>query len=724
MKATPFRRLAAAGGAVALLAVLASPGVADPLPVDEPFNGATFADPAWVLPGGSANSTTLTGDALRLTSASPGFQAGNATLDDAFRSDVAFTVDFDYAAYGGGNPGDAMTFFLMDAAQDPTLGGSGGSAGYYGMQGAYLAVGLDNAGNFAADNQFTNAPNTVVLRGPSTATPDPWPVLSRTAVPGGSVQTVAGSPRHVQVVVEPSGTDSIFVTVRVNAVAGGPLTTVYDRVDVRTLGRGTPARPAQFNLGFSAATGGATNNYEVSNLVASADVDLAVAKSGPASVVPGTRVTWELQATNDDTNPVGDAVLTDSVPAGVEDVTWECTGSATACPTPPTGAASGGTISVPLDLLRDESVTVTVTGTATDALAQSSITNTATITAASRTELAPADNEASWTTRVQALPDLAPTVTVDQNPLRFGGAVTWTVDVDNLADDDGEAPDAAVSVTVPPLVDRSSITAPAACTPSPAGFLCSLGPIDALDGRTLTFSGTASGDLDDCTDGDSRFTATTSTSATDADPSNDVDAVDVPCTVPVDLAITKSASAAEVTTGDDLTYSVVVANRGQVPAPDTRVDDALPAGFDDATWTCRVSDGSPCAPASGSGDVDGVTATIPAGGSATIVVDGTATPVGQLTNTATLTACAACTDASTSDDAATVTTTVLAAVVPPTPTPTPPSPTPTPTPTQTPGDDGLATTGSDAGPQLAWAGALVAAGGLALLISRRRKTGS
>ncbi|ROS31553.1 DUF11 domain-containing protein [Cellulomonas sp. PhB150] len=718
----PLRRVLAAGGALALVAVLASPGVADPLPVDEPFSGTTFADPAWVLPGGDANSATLSGDALRLTTPSPGFQVANATLDDPFRSDVAFTMDFDYGAYGGGNPGDAMTVFLMNGSQPPELGGSGGSAGYFGMQGAYLAIGLDNAGNFGADNQFPNTPNTVTLRGASSAAPDPWPVLADTPVPGGTVQTTAGSPRHVQVVVEPDGADGNLVTVRVAAVAGGPLTTVYDRVDVRGLGRGQPVRPAQFRIGFSAATGGATNTYEVSDLVVTADVDLAVAKTGPATVYPGREVSWQVEATNDATNPVSDAVVTDTVPVGVEDATWECTSaSAAVCPVPATGAAAGGVVTVPLALLRDDAATITITGTATDALAGSSITNTAAITAASRTELTPTDNEDSWTTRVRALPDLAPTVTVDQALLEPTGPVSWTVDVANLAAADGDAPDAAVSVTVPPVVDRTTLTPPAGCTPSPAGFLCSLGPLAAGGTATLAFAGTAVGDVDVCTAGDSTFTATASTSSTDADPDNDVDSVAVPCTVPVDLSITKTAPD-EAALGDGLVYTVVASNAGPNAAPGTVVDDELPGALRDATWTCTVSDGSSCSPASGAGDVDAVVMTVPEGGAATVVVRGTVGDASFIDNTATVTPCASCTDADLADNAASVRTRVSTVVTPPTPTPSAsdPSPSSSATPTPSPTDDGgLALTGSDAATPLVWALVLVAAGLVVLLVSRR-----
>ena len=110
---------------------------------------------------------------------------------------------------------------------------------------------------------------------------------------------------------------------------------VYDRVDVRDVPQppppvtapqdpGQPARPDRFKLGFTAASGGATNNYEVSNFVATADVDLSVEKTGPQTAYVGDQVQWEIQASNDGTNPADDVVVTDTIPAGIADAAWTC----------------------------------------------------------------------------------------------------------------------------------------------------------------------------------------------------------------------------------------------------------------------------------------------------------------------------------------------------------------------------------------------------------------
>ncbi|WP_029290217.1 DUF11 domain-containing protein [Cellulomonas sp. HZM] len=720
-------RPVAALGAAALVLLAAAPALADPFPVQQIDGSTPVTDESWALPQPDQNSAALSKDVLSLTTPSPGFQAGTAVIDDSFRSDVAFTVDFDYKAYGGGNPGDAMTFFLMDAATAPNLGGSGGSSGYVAMQGGYVAVGLDNAGNFSADNQFPNRPSSVTLRGAALAAPTAWPVLDVTGAPGGTVSTSATQSRHVQVQVEPSGTDSLTVTVRMDAAAGGPLQTVYDHVDVRSLGRGQPARPARLDLGFSAGTGGATNNYEVSNVVATADADLSVAKSGPTSVAPGSDVTWTVTASSDDTNPVEGAVVTDTIPAGLTGVTWSCTPqTGGTCPDPATGDATAGQpLDVPVDLLRSGSVQITVAGTAPVGLAGTTVTNTATITSGTRTETDPSDNSATTSTRVRELPDLTPTVSVDPTPLVYGQGVTWTVDVENLATVDGLAPGATVHVSVPPVVASGSVVAPAGCTPQGDGYDCDLGTLAAGGSTTVTFTATVSGALDACTDGTSTFAATTSSDLPDADEDNDSDSVAVPCTVPVDLAVVKTGTA-QATVGDEVTYTVTVSSAGDVPAPATTISDDLPPGLDDATWTCTVSDGSSCAPASGTGDVSAV-ATIPAHGTAVVVVTASTTTVGEVTNVAGVTTCDVCTGVGVLT--ASATTSVVAAPVTPTPTPTPTdtsTATPAPTPSASPAPTGpgeLGTTGADAVAPLVWAVILVAAGIVVTIVVRRRSRG-
>ena len=642
------------GGAVA---AEAAPPPADPFPVDEPFAGS-FTSGQWVLPDDANNVTELLPTGLRLTNAVTG-GTGNATLAQPFRSDVAFHAEFDYQAFGGGNPGDAFTFFLMDGAQTPNLGIGGGAAGYAGMQGAYVAVGFDNAGNFSADNSApfnVNAPNHVVLRGGAATPNEPrWPVL---AIAPATIQTDGVTPRHVAITVAPSGADSILLTVVVDG------TTLFDGVDVRTIApaadpgagipaRLQPARPATFALGFSAGTGGATDNYDITNLVATAAADLAITKTGPASVEPGTTGTWTIVVANDDTNPVAGATVTDTgLPAGMSDAAWTCTATAGACP-----ADSGsGTGPWAVDLERGGTATFVVSGTVPDAAAGSSIVNTATVAApADRTETELSDNTSVSTTIVPAFPDLAVSAALSTPaPLVYGQSATWTVDVENIGA--GDAPGSNVEIALPAVLDPATVTVPAGCVLTGSTLECALGDLAAGAATRLTVTGDATADLAVCTDETAMLTADAATTRRELVVDNNSAAVETPCVVPVDLSIAKTANSG-VIVGGTVVWTVTVSNAGPVAAPQTAISDALPAS---AEWTCTVSDGSACTAAAGIGSVD-VTATIPAGGSATVVARVPATAAGTVTNTATLTACDACVDASTDDDTATAST-VIAAV--------------------------------------------------------------
>lgn|GEM_PF-3427405 len=641
------------GGA---MAAVAAPPPADPFPVDEPFAGS-FTSDQWVLPDEANNATELLPTGLRLTNAVTG-GTGNATLAQPFRSDVAFHAEFDYQAFGGGNPGDAFTFFLMDGAQTPNLGIGGGAAGYAGMQGGYVAVGFDNAGNFSADNYApfnVSTPNNVVLRG-GAATPNApqWPVL---ALAPAAIQTDGVTPRHVAITVAPSGDDSIVLTVVVDG------TTLFDAVDVRTVapaadaGAGIPARlqpprPATFALGFSAGTGGATNNYDITDLVVTAAADLSVAKTGPATVEPGTTGTWTVVVANDDTNPVAGATVTDAgLPAGMMDAAWTCAATAGAC----TADAGTGTGPWTVDLERDGTATFVVTGTVPDSAAGSTIVNTATVTApADRTETQLDDNTSVSSTVVPAFPDLAVTAALStSSPLVFGQSATWTVDVENIGA--GDAPGSTVAIVLPAVLDPATVTVPAGCAVAGTTLTCDLGDLAADAATQVTITGDVAADLTACTDAAASLTADAATTRRELVVDNNSATVTTPCVVPVDLSITKTANAG-VTVGGTVVWTVTVSNAGPVAAPQTAISDAL---TESAEWTCAVSDGSACDIAAGTGPVD-VTATVPAGGTATVVARVPATVAGTVTNTASLTACDACLDVSTEDDSATATATIAA----------------------------------------------------------------
>ena len=116
--------------------------------------------------------------ALRLTPAQIQ-RVGGIVSDFDFATNEGVDITFTTYTWGG-NGADGMTFFLSDAARPPTLGASGGSLGYScsnvnpifsGVDGGYMAIGIDEWGNFVngvGDNTNTGPGfrrNTIGIRG-------------------------------------------------------------------------------------------------------------------------------------------------------------------------------------------------------------------------------------------------------------------------------------------------------------------------------------------------------------------------------------------------------------------------------------------------------------------------------------------------------------------------------------------------------------------------------
>jgi hypothetical protein len=200
---------------------------------------ADFADPAWQLNGDAG----LEGQDLQLTAAAGG-QAGTAFWTEAVASDdlsACFVANI-----GGGSGADGMALVLLDASAPPTATGAAGSGlGVGGLPAT--AVALDTYGGGGAGQSGND-----VAIAPSAA-----PLAYSTIVP--ISPDFRGRDTQVEVTVE-----GVQLTVSVdNAVVATEAVTL----------------PPTVYVGFSAATGGATDRHAVA--VASLD---AVVAGGPPDV--------------------------------------------------------------------------------------------------------------------------------------------------------------------------------------------------------------------------------------------------------------------------------------------------------------------------------------------------------------------------------------------------------------------------------------------------------
>jgi hypothetical protein len=338
--------------------------------LQEDFKGTTA--PGWTL----SNSAILTAPSidaagsgwLRLTNTG-GTEKGLA-LNDAFSfaGNVPVTVEFDYVSWGG-TGADGMTLFLYDSTTASPMAGAttGGGLGYCGGAGGYLAIGIDEYGNFSNPaDKCTSAsggpgfkPESLVIRGPASAS-NAW--ISTTSVPGGIDNphaTTRPSAKTVLFTLTPALSPAVGYTITAQFRSAGdqPFQTIFSNVSFPYV------PPASLSVGLSGSTGGSTNNHELQGLGAATPDDLQVTMTGPSSVLQGASVSYTVTVTNNGNYTLSGAdspAITDSVATSITGVAWTCSaGGGAICDASGTGNINTTNVTLPAN----GSVSYTITGT-------------------------------------------------------------------------------------------------------------------------------------------------------------------------------------------------------------------------------------------------------------------------------------------------------------------------------------------------------------------------
>jgi trimeric autotransporter adhesin len=132
------------------------------------FNSFKTSDASEIVLGGDAKLTSGSEDPvnsgyLRLTPAQPN-KRGFAYIEKQFPSTQGIKVEFEFNTWGG-TLADGIAFFLFDPSNGFEIGQYGGALGYaqnnntgtgLGMKNGFLAVGLDEYGNFGAATETKN----------------------------------------------------------------------------------------------------------------------------------------------------------------------------------------------------------------------------------------------------------------------------------------------------------------------------------------------------------------------------------------------------------------------------------------------------------------------------------------------------------------------------------------------------------------------------------------
>jgi uncharacterized repeat protein (TIGR01451 family) len=347
-----------------------------------------------------------------------------------------------------------------------------------------------------------------------------------------------------------------------------------------------PSLAASF---FANLSGGTTATGDLASANVAAP-DFSITKTdGVTTVYRGGPVSYTVVVTNNGTYPVTGTV-TDTVPAAVTGVTWNCVASAGSSCT--TASGSGNSINTSATLLPAGTATYTITGTLS-ASASGTLTNTATVAVPSwLVDATPANNTATDVDTIHLNANLGITKTDGLTNINPGSPITYTIVVSNAGPDASNG--SIVTDTVP-----ASITGVAWTCGSPTGGATCGAPngsgnsinttANLPSGSTLrytvtgTLSGTATGTLTNTavivtpasgvTDpNDPGRTGAGNNSATDNTTINPL---------PPNVGLVKSVSPGGTQLpGTDLNYTIVYTNTGGQAATNFVIVDPNPLNVD------------------------------------------------------------------------------------------------------------------------------------------------
>lgn len=233
--------------------------------------------------------------------------------------------------------------------------------------------------------------------------------------------------------------------------------------------------------------------------------DLAVVKSGPASVVATTDVTYTVTVTNNGPSDASNVTLTDNVPAGTTFVSANQTSG-------PTFSCSGTTtISCSIATLASGATATFEFVMNVDVANAGPIANTANVSSSTADPDSSNNSSTTNTTVTPAPVDLSITKIADHDRVLVGTNITYTITVTNGGP--GTATNTTVTDTIPANTTYVSATPSQGTCSGTTTVTCSLGTLTAGANATITLVVTAPSTPQPVVN-----TATVSSNETESDP--------------------------------------------------------------------------------------------------------------------------------------------------------------------------------------------------------------
>ncbi|SHH08264.1 beta strand repeat-containing protein, partial [Pedobacter caeni] len=368
--------------------------------------------------------------------------------------------------------------------------------------------------------------------------------------------------------------------------------------------------------------------------------NLQITKTGPATVIAGQVMKYQIKVSNTGPGTAQNAVISDVVPAQLSGVSWitSATGNATVSGgLTGTGNNLSVTATVPSGL--NDVITIDITGTVGASFA-GKLSNTATVT-----PIEPG-NPPVVTPPVETVSSLSPGVTISKTgpaTITAGAPITYVITAGNTGP--SNAKDLVITDNVPSQIKNvqwtTSISGTAGVTAGATGSgnaVSVKGDIAAGAANKITI--TITGTVDPAFSGKLSNVAT----GTPAEPGNPP-VVTPPVETTTDqkpgITISKTGPAT-ITAGAPITYVITAGNTGLSNAKDLVITDNVPSQIKNVQWTTSISGtAGVTAGATGSGNSVSVKGDIAAGAANKIIITITGTVdaafSGKLSNIATAT---------------------------------------------------------------------------------------
>ncbi|WP_316759939.1 gliding motility-associated C-terminal domain-containing protein [Pedobacter aquatilis] len=419
------------------------------------------------------------------------------------------------------------------------------------------------------------------------------------------------------------------------ALASGQQATLTITGNVAGVATGTLTNTVSIAVPSGISDPNISNNSKTDNTIISRLVDLGITKtSNPKPVISGNNLTYTITLSNNGPSgllPADIVKIIENFPAGYTASTF----------TPSTGVFDKNTGNwTGLTLSQGQTATLSIVGVVA-ANASGTLSNTASVVAPlGTTDNNSANNTATETTAVSRQIDFEITKIATPKPAVAGETLTYTIAVTNKGISAMNAIDVLKVVDALPTGFTASSYNPSSGTYDSA--------TGNWNGLTLTSGQTANltitGKIASAATGSlsNRVVLTPPQGITDPITNNN-EATDITSIVskPV-LAITKSG-ASGLTAGSAVNYTLKIVNTGSSDAINAAINDAVPAGVENVTWTATANGSATVVSgASGSGNAVTLKANIPSGNANNFIsvnINGTLNPAatGSVNNTASVT---------------------------------------------------------------------------------------